>query len=41
MKVKKKKITDETKATARLYRRKNARVKKELSFSKPNDTQLT
>jgi hypothetical protein len=41
MKVKKKKVAPkEKKKITRLYRRKNARVKKALSFSTSNDKKL-
>jgi hypothetical protein len=41
MKLKKKKVTPKKEQkTARLYKRKNSRVKKELSFSTPNDKKL-
>jgi hypothetical protein len=41
MKVKKKKVeTEDSKKTARLYKRKNSRVKDALSFSTPNKTKL-
>lgn len=36
----KKKIPKKEQKTARLYRRKNSRVKKALSFETPNNTKL-
>lgn len=37
----KKKMPKKEQKTARLYKRKNSRVKKALSFSTPKDTKLT